>query len=91
MFSPVTSAELDELIRSLAGTLGITFVIVSHELPSILSIADRVILLDDAARGIVAEGDPRRMNAESRDPRVRRFFDRDARVPAEPAPQEVRL
>ena len=58
---PVTSAELDRVIRSLAETLGITFVIVSHELPSILSIADRVILLDDKAKGIVAEGDPRDM------------------------------
>lgn len=83
---PVTSAELDELIRSLAEALGITFVIVSHELPSILSIADRVILLDDRAKGIVAEGDPREMHAHSRDPRVRRFFDREARLPAETPP-----
>jgi len=86
---PVTSAELDRVIRSLAETLGITFVIVSHELPSILSIADRVILLDDKARGIVAEGDPRDMHANSTDPRVRRFFDREARVPSAPMPTEA--
>jgi len=79
---PVTSAELDRVVRSLAENLGITFVIVSHELPSILSIADRVILLDDHAKGIVAEGDPREMHATSTDPRVRRFFDREARVPS---------
>lgn len=88
---PVTSAELDRVVRSLAENLGITFVIVSHELPSILSIADRVILLDSQARGIVAEGDPREMHATSQDERVRRFFDRDARVPASgcvcPAPE----
>ncbi|SNR63827.1 phospholipid/cholesterol/gamma-HCH transport system ATP-binding protein [Humidesulfovibrio mexicanus] len=78
---PVTSAELDRVVRSLAQNLGITFVIVSHELPSILSIADRVILLDPQAKGIVAEGDPRELNAASVDPRVRRFFDREARVP----------
>lgn len=78
---PVTSAELDRVIRSLAENLGITFVIVSHELPSILSVADRVILLDAQAKGIVAQGDPRDLNAASRDPRVRRFFDREARVP----------
>jgi phospholipid/cholesterol/gamma-HCH transport system ATP-binding protein len=88
---PVTSAELDELIRSLAGTLGITFVIVSHELPSILAIADRVILLDDAAKGIVAEGDPRELNARSSDPRVRRFFDREARLPADMRPADAML
>lgn len=78
---PVTSAELDRVIRSLAENLGITFVIVSHELPSILSVADRVILLDAQAKGIVAQGDPRELNANSQDPRVRRFFDREARVP----------
>ncbi len=82
---PVTSAELDRVVRSLAQTLGITFVIVSHELPSILSIADRVILLDAHAKGIVAQGDPRVLNAESTDPRVRRFFDREARVPDPPS------
>ncbi|PKN09195.1 MAG: polyamine ABC transporter ATP-binding protein [Deltaproteobacteria bacterium HGW-Deltaproteobacteria-8] len=74
---PVTSAGLDGLIRSLAETLGITFVIVSHEVPSILSIADRVILLDDAVKGIAAEGDPRELNATSVEPEVRRFFDRE--------------
>lgn len=84
---PVTSAELDRVVRSLAENLGITFVIVSHELPSILSIADRVILLDPQAKGIVAEGDPRVLHAESTDPRVRRFFDREARVP-EPGDHE---
>jgi phospholipid/cholesterol/gamma-HCH transport system ATP-binding protein len=78
---PVTSAELDSVVRSLAESLGITFVIVSHELPSILSVADRVILLDAQAKGIVAQGDPRELNASSQDPRVRRFFDREARVP----------
>lgn len=74
---PVTSAELDVLVRSLAEALGITFIIVSHELPSILAIADRVILLDDKAKGIVAEGDPRELYATSKDPRVRHFFDRE--------------
>ncbi|MDO9082192.1 MAG: ATP-binding cassette domain-containing protein [Humidesulfovibrio sp.] len=74
---PVTSAGLDHMVRSLAETLGITFVIVSHELPSILSIADRVILLDDGVKGIVAEGDPRELNATSTVPEVRRFFDRE--------------
>ncbi|MBU1229657.1 MAG: ATP-binding cassette domain-containing protein [Proteobacteria bacterium] len=73
---PVTSAGLDSLVRSLAETLGITFVIVSHELPSILSIADRVILMDDGVKGIAAAGDPRDLNAASVEPEVRRFFDR---------------
>jgi phospholipid/cholesterol/gamma-HCH transport system ATP-binding protein len=78
---PVTSAELDELIKRLADSLGATFVIVSHELPSILAIADRVIMLDKDTRGIVAQGDPRELRDRSNDPRVRRFFNREAAPP----------
>lgn len=74
---PVTSAELDELIRSLSRNLGITFVIVSHELASIYSIADRVIMLDKQTKGIVAEGDPRQLREGSASEAVRRFFNRE--------------
>src|SRR5215831_10531057 len=56
---PITSAELDQLIRRLAENLGVTFVVVTHELPSIYAIADRVIMLEKRRRGIIAEGDPR--------------------------------
>jgi len=55
---PVTSAEPDQLILNLARNLKITLVIVSHELPSIYAIADRVIMLDKRVKGIVAEGRP---------------------------------
>ena len=74
---PITSAELDELIRSLSRSLGVTFVIVTHELQSIFSIADRVIMLDKSIRGIIAEGDPRVLSDESDHPQVRRFFHRE--------------
>ncbi|MCA1902990.1 MAG: ATP-binding cassette domain-containing protein [Candidatus Hydrogenedens sp.] len=43
---PIIAAELDELILDLRNILGITFVIVSHELESIKKIADRVLMLD---------------------------------------------
>jgi phospholipid/cholesterol/gamma-HCH transport system ATP-binding protein len=69
---PVTSAELDDLIRSLSRNLGITFVIASHELSSILAIADRVIMLDGG--GIVAEGDPRELRDRPTNDYVRAFF-----------------
>ena len=75
---PITSAELDALITRLARNLGVTFVIVTHELPSIFAIADRVIMLDRARKGIVAEGDPRTLRDTSDDPWVRRFFNREA-------------
>ena len=74
---PITSADLDALIRRLARNLGVTFVVVTHELPSIFSIADRVIMLDRRAKGIVAEGDPRRLRDDSDNPWVRQFFNRE--------------
>jgi len=73
---PITSRSLDELILGLRSTLGTTCVVVSHELGSIFAIADRIIMLDKQARGIIAEGDPRVLARESRDPRVREFLNR---------------
>jgi phospholipid/cholesterol/gamma-HCH transport system ATP-binding protein len=75
---PITSAELDALIKRLARNLGMTFVVVTHELPSIYAIADRVIMLDRRRKGIVAEGDPRMLRDSSDDPWVRQFFNREA-------------
>jgi len=72
---PVTSAELDQLIVTLNETLGLTVVIVTHELESIFSIAHRVIMLDKETKGIIANGDPRRLR-DSEDPRVSDFFNR---------------
>lgn len=74
---PITSAELDSLIKRLSRNLGVTFVVVTHELPSIFAIADRVIMLDRRTKGIVAEGDPRKLRDESADPWVRQFFNRE--------------
>lgn len=74
---PVTSAELDELVLSLARNLKITFVIVTHELPSIYTIADRVIMLDKRAKGIIGEGRPQDLRDQSENPRVRQFFNRE--------------
>lgn len=75
---PITSAELDQLILRLARSLNITFVIVTHELASIFTIADRVIMLDPRSKGIIAEGDPKVLRDHSADPWVRQFFRREA-------------
>jgi phospholipid/cholesterol/gamma-HCH transport system ATP-binding protein len=75
---PVTSAGLDQLILRLKRGLGVTFVVVTHELPSIFTIADRVIMLDRRARGIVAEGRPQDLRERSDNPVVRQFFNRQA-------------
>lgn len=79
---PITSAELDSLIKRLARDLQITFVIVTHELPSIYSIADRVIMLDKRVRKIVADGAPAELRDHSTNPWVRQFFNREAEVAA---------
>jgi phospholipid/cholesterol/gamma-HCH transport system ATP-binding protein len=73
---PVSAVELDELILMLSRDLAITIVIVTHELPSIFLVADRCIVLDKAAKGIVAEGDPRKLRDESKIPFVHNFFTR---------------
>jgi phospholipid/cholesterol/gamma-HCH transport system ATP-binding protein len=73
---PITSVELDNLIKGINAGLGTTMVIVTHELESIFNIAHRVVMLDKTARGIIAEGDPRELKEHSPDPRVTSFFNR---------------
>jgi phospholipid/cholesterol/gamma-HCH transport system ATP-binding protein len=75
---PVSAVELDQLILTLSSDLGITIVIVTHELPSIFLVADRCIVLDTAAKGVVAEGDPHKLRDESKIPFVHNFFTRSA-------------
>jgi phospholipid/cholesterol/gamma-HCH transport system ATP-binding protein len=75
---PISAVELDQLILTLRRNLGITIVIVTHELPSIFLVGDYCIVLDKAAKGIVAEGDPRKLRDESSIPFVHNFFTRSA-------------
>ena len=77
---PITSAQLDELILKLARNLKITFVIVTHELPSIFTVADRVIMLDKNTKTIIATGSPAELRGKSPNPWVRQFFNRQAEV-----------
>lgn len=71
---PITSAELDQLINQLSESLGVTFVIVTHELSSIYNIADRVIMLDSSTKGIIATGNPEYLRDNSTIPLVQKFF-----------------
>ena len=61
---------------SLARDLGVSIVLVTHELPSILAVADQCLVLDRDARGIIARGAPRQLAERSSDPRVQAFFHR---------------
>jgi phospholipid/cholesterol/gamma-HCH transport system ATP-binding protein len=74
---PITSAQMDELIIQLSRSLDITFVIVTHELPSIFKVADRCIMLDRNVKTIVATGKPEELQANSDNVWVRQFFNRE--------------
>jgi phospholipid/cholesterol/gamma-HCH transport system ATP-binding protein len=73
---PITSAEIDRLVVTLARALGLTVVVVTHELGMIDTIVDRAILLDRSTRSILAAGTPRELRA-STIPHVRHFFARE--------------
>ena len=73
---PITSSALDDLILKLRDERGMTFVVVTHELPSIFKIADRAAMFDRARHGMVALGSPQALKETSEDPFVRKFFNR---------------
>lgn len=77
---PITAANLDQTILNLRESLGYTFIIVTHELQSIFSIADRAIMLDPVSKSIIAEGRPSDLRDQSSDTRVRQFFNRQPDV-----------
>lgn len=73
---PITSADLDQLILNLNRLLGMTFVVVTHELPSIFTIADRVLVLDASVKTMVGLDDPKTLRDSSPNDWVRAFFNR---------------
>ena len=73
---PITSSSLDDLILTLKRTKSMTFVVVTHELPSIFKIADRCAMFDKARRGMIAIGRPQELRDTSDDPFVKNFFNR---------------
>ncbi len=73
---PISSRNLDELILQLRDSLGATFVVVTHELASIFTIADNSVFLDANTRTMRAQGNPRELLKNSTDPAVREFLTR---------------
>jgi phospholipid/cholesterol/gamma-HCH transport system ATP-binding protein len=73
---PVTAANLDLTLLSLRKNLGVTLIVVTHELESIFTIADRAIMLDPSARAIIADDSPVTLRDRSTDTRVHQFFNR---------------
>ncbi|MFT3927524.1 MAG: ATP-binding cassette domain-containing protein [Myxococcales bacterium] len=76
---PITSAELDSLIQTLNRDLGVTVIMVTHELDSLLTVGTRCVLLDKETKSIIADGHPRDLYEHATDPRVKAFFHRQAR------------
>ncbi len=75
---PITAAELDQLILTLNRSLDTTMVIVTHDLDSIFTVIERAIVLDKAAKTIIAAGDPKELREHSENSKVRSFFRREA-------------
>ena len=69
---PITMGVLVKLISELNSALGVTCVVVSHDVPEVLSIADHAWILAD--KKIVAHGSAQALQANP-DPRVRQFLD----------------
>jgi len=71
---PVNADVFDELVRSLAETLGVTGVMVTHDVRGAFRTANRLALLTGGK--IVQQGTPKEFLA-STDPRVQEFLERD--------------
>jgi phospholipid/cholesterol/gamma-HCH transport system ATP-binding protein len=75
---PVTAASLDKLIKNLNSVLGATMIVVTHDLESIMSISDRILMLDTKVKGILATGTAEELKNYTKDPNVFNFFNRIA-------------
>ena len=73
---PISARLLDDLILELRESLGATVVIVTHELASIFAIGNNSVFLDADAKTMIAQGDPKKLLAESKNPVVHKFLTR---------------
>ena len=78
---PISARRLDELILSLRESLGITVVVVSHDLASIFAIGTNSIYLDVGTRAITASGPPKELLARTQDPTLQSFLTRGGGLP----------
>jgi phospholipid/cholesterol/gamma-HCH transport system ATP-binding protein len=73
---PISSLRLDQLILQVCQALDSTVVIVSHELPSILSIGTNCVFLDAQSKTMLDSGDPKNLLRHSSQDKVRQFLSR---------------
>jgi phospholipid/cholesterol/gamma-HCH transport system ATP-binding protein len=75
---PISAKRLDDLILELRDGFGVTVVMVSHELPSLMTICDDGIFLDEVTHTMIAHGAPKYLRANCTDPTVSSFMNRTA-------------
>jgi len=73
---PITARDVDELLMEFNTYIGVTLILVTHELGTIENFASRCILLDREERGILASGRLEELRGEGADRRVHKFFGR---------------
>lgn len=73
---PVSSKLLDDLLLELKDSMGITMVVVTHELDSIFAIGNNSIFLDHAKKTMIAQGHPKEILSNSPHEQVQAFLSR---------------
>ncbi|NBS15529.1 MAG: ATP-binding cassette domain-containing protein [Gammaproteobacteria bacterium] len=73
---PISARRLDRLIVHLSESLGITAVIVTHDLASLLDIGTNSVFLDTETKTIIAKGPPDMLLRTSTHPTVKEFLTR---------------
>src|SRR6202034_3420203 len=74
---PISSRRLDDLILQLREGTGASFIVVSHELPSLMAIGDDGIFLDAASKQPIAHGPARQLLQDTKHPTVHAFLRRE--------------
>ena len=68
---PMAAAQVDDLIRSLSDRAGVTSIVVSHDLRSIFSVADRIAMIYQGQ--ILLDGPPEAFRS-SEDPVIHQYI-----------------
>jgi phospholipid/cholesterol/gamma-HCH transport system ATP-binding protein len=77
---PLSARRIDDLILELRDSLETTMVVITHELASLLRIGSNAVFLDVETRTQVAQGPPRELMEQCRNPRVQAFLTRGTAV-----------
>jgi phospholipid/cholesterol/gamma-HCH transport system ATP-binding protein len=75
---PISASRLDDLILELQASFGTTIVVVTHDLDSIFSIADRAVFLDITKKTMTALGKPADLRDHPPSDQVHRFLTRSS-------------